>query len=79
MGPQIYWLFGTTTWSNNSPVGSRPLRGQIHAVIGIVILVVHHLWQTEVGDLNLAADVALGKQNVAGLQIVVDNWRLNLI
>jgi len=43
MGPQIYWLFGTTTWSNNSPVGSRPLRGQIHAVIGIVILVVHHL------------------------------------
>lgn len=48
-------------------------------MIGIIVLIVHHLGQTKVGDLDFATDIALGQQYVAGLQIVVDNWWLNLI
>lgn len=48
-------------------------------MIRIVVLVVHHLGQTEIGDFDLATDIALGQQNVARLQIVMDDRRFNLI
>lgn len=63
----------------DSPVGAGALRRQIHAVIRIVVLLVHHLRQPEIGDLNFAAYVALRQQNVARLQVVVDDGRFDFV
>lgn len=61
------------------PVCAGPLRGEIHAVVGVVVLLVHDLAKTEVGDLDLAADVTLGEKDVARLEVVVDHRRLDLV
>ena len=46
------------------PVGSGPLRGQVHPVVRVVALGVHDLGQTEVGDFDVT-HAAAGQQNVA--------------
>lgn len=48
-------------------------------MIGIVVLLVHHLRQSKVGDLDLSANVAFGQQNVARLQVVVNDRRLDFV
>lgn len=48
-------------------------------MVGIVVLLVHDFAQAEVGDLDLAADVPLREEDVAGLQIVVYHRGLDLV
>lgn len=48
-------------------------------MVGVVVLLVHDFAEAEVGDLDLAAHVALRQQDVARLQVVVDDGRLDLV
>lgn len=48
-------------------------------MIGVVVLLVHHLGQAEISDFNFATDIALGQEDVAGLQIVVNNRRFDFV
>jgi hypothetical protein len=46
------------------PVGPGALRGEVHAVVGVVDFGVHDLGEAEVGDLDVP-DAAARQQNVA--------------
>ena len=48
-------------------------------MVGVIVLLIHDLGEAEVSDLDLAAHVALGEEDVARLQVVVDHWWLDLI
>ncbi len=60
------------------PVGACALRRQVHAVVRVVVVLVHLLAQAEVGDLDLAAALARAQQNIARLQVVVDDGRADV-
>ena len=47
------------------PIGARALRRQIHAILRIVVVLVHLFAQAEVGDLYLATVLTGAKQDVA--------------
>lgn len=68
-------------WSpfTNSPISAGTLAGEIHAVVRIVVLLVHDLGEAEVCDFDLPTHVALSQQDVAGLQVVVDHGRLDFV
>lgn len=63
----------------HSPISASALAGEIHPMIGVIILLIHNLREAEVRDLDLAAHVALREQDVARLQVVVDDRRLDLV
>lgn len=46
------------------PVCSRTLGSQIHAMVRVVVLLIHHLAQSKVCDLDLPTHVAFRQQNV---------------
>lgn len=48
-------------------------------MVRIIVLLIHDLGQSKVCYLDLTAHVALGQEDVAGLQVVVDNRRLDLV
>ena len=48
-------------------------------MLGVVVVLVHDLGQAKVGDLDVAANVAVRQQNVARLQVVVDHRRFDLV
>ena len=41
------------------PVGAGALAGEVHAVLGVVVLGVHDLGEPEVRDLDVAGDAAV--------------------
>lgn len=47
------------------PISPGTLRGQIHAMIGVVVVRVHDFGQTEIGDFNVTAHASTSKQNVS--------------
>lgn len=67
------------TFRRQVPVGAGALRRQIHAVLRIVIVLVHDFRQSEIGDFDVAADAAVAQQNVARFQVVVNDWRFDLV
>lgn len=51
------------------------MRREIHPMVRVVVLLVHDLTQAKISDLDLPADVALGEEDVPGLEVVVnDRW-----
>lgn len=67
------------TLGRQVPIGTGSLRRQIHAVLRIVIVLVHDFRETKVGDFDVAADAAVAEQNIARLQVVVNDWRFDLV
>lgn len=61
------------------PISARALAGQIHAVVGVIVLLIHDFGEAEIGDLDLAADVTLGQEDVARLQVVMNHRRFDLV
>ena len=45
----------------------------------IVIVLVHDLGESKIRDLDIAANVAVAEQNVARLQVVVNDGRFDLV
>lgn len=52
---------------------------EIHTMVGVIVLLIHDLGQAEICDLDLAANVALGQEDIARLQVVMDHRRFDLI
>ena len=46
------------------PVGARPLRGEVHAVVGVVVVRVHDLGEAKVRDLDVSAHASARQKNV---------------
>ncbi|KAI9581927.1 hypothetical protein GQX74_011422 [Glossina fuscipes] len=44
-----------------SPIGTRTLRGQIHTMIWIIILIIHYFGQTEISNFDFTTNIAFGK------------------
>lgn len=62
------------------PVGAGPLAGEVHALLRVVAVLVHDLGEAEVCNLNITADhVVPGEEDVARLEIVVDDRGLDLV
>uniref|UniRef100_A0A1A9VV81 Uncharacterized protein n=1 Tax=Glossina austeni TaxID=7395 RepID=A0A1A9VV81_GLOAU len=44
-----------------SPIGTRTLRGQIHTMIWVIILIIHYFGQTEISNFDFATNIAFGE------------------
>ena len=53
------------TFGRQIPIGSGTLRRQVHAMIRIVVVSVHNLGQSKIGDLDVATHGASSQQNVS--------------
>ena len=53
------------TFGRQIPIGSGTLWRQVHAMIRIVVVRVHNLGQSEIGDFDVATDGASSQQNVS--------------
>ena len=59
------------------PVGAGALRGQVHAVIGIVVVLVHLLAQTEIGYFYFATVFTGAEQNITCQAIWTNQIQFN--
>jgi hypothetical protein len=65
-GRDFGWIFAyDKALRRQVPIGAGTLRGQVHAVVRIVVFFVHHLGQTKVCNLYLSANVSLSQQDIA--------------
>jgi hypothetical protein len=65
-GRDFGWIFAyDEALRRQVPIGAGTLRGQVHAVVRIVVFFVHHLGQTKVCNLYLSANVSLSQQDIA--------------
>ena len=55
------------------------MRRQIHSVLRIVIVLVHDFREAKIRDFDITANAAVAQQNVARLQIVVNDWRFDFV
>lgn len=79
-GGDFGWRFADNeAFRRQVPVGSGALRRQIHAVLRIVIVLVHDFREAEIRDFDITANATVAQQDVARLQIVVNDWRFDLV
>ena len=79
-GGYFRWcLANDETFGRQVPISAGALRRQIHSVLRIVIVLVHDLRQAEIRDLDITAYAAVAQQDVARLQVVVDDGRFDLV
>ena len=68
------------TLERQIPIRACALAGEVHALVRIVVVVVHDLGQAKIRNPYVAAEaVPAAEQDVAGLDVVVDDGRLDLV